>query len=58
MKVLRENLLSDVFNFLSSVTFAQVGINTHNPQGSFHVDGAKDNPISGTLLQHISPFMD
>ncbi|WP_370899666.1 hypothetical protein [Chryseobacterium gossypii] len=26
---------------------AQVGINTTNPQASFHVDGAKDNPLTG-----------
>lgn len=26
---------------------AQVGINTSNPQGSFHVDGSKDNPATG-----------
>lgn len=27
--------------------FAQVGVNTTNPQGSFHIDGAKDNPTTG-----------
>ncbi|MDH6254418.1 hypothetical protein M2347_004145 [Chryseobacterium sp. H1D6B] len=32
---------------LSAVTFAQVGISTNNPQASFHIDGAKDNPASG-----------
>ncbi|SHE99213.1 hypothetical protein [Chryseobacterium sp. OV279] len=32
---------------LSVATFAQVGINTSNPQTSFHVDAAKDNPTSG-----------
>ncbi len=26
---------------------AQVGINTQNPQAAFHVDGAKDNPLTG-----------
>lgn len=26
---------------------AQVGINTANPQGVFHIDGAKDNPLTG-----------
>jgi len=30
------------------VSFAQVGINTANPQGMFHVDGAKDNNTTGT----------
>ncbi|MGG5207422.1 tail fiber domain-containing protein [Chryseobacterium sp. MIQD13] len=28
--------------------YSQIGIHTSNPQGSFHVDGAKDNPASGT----------
>lgn len=28
--------------------FCQVGVNTSNPQGVFHVDGAKDNPITGS----------
>ncbi|MDP9960827.1 hypothetical protein [Chryseobacterium lathyri] len=27
--------------------FSQVGINTPNPQGTFHIDGAKDNPATG-----------
>jgi hypothetical protein len=27
---------------------AQVGIGTNNPQGELHIDGAKDNAISGT----------
>ncbi|WP_415326264.1 hypothetical protein [Chryseobacterium sp. MMS23-Vi53] len=32
---------------VSNFYLAQVGINTANPQGSFHVDGAKDNPQIG-----------
>lgn len=40
------------FLFLSllcaGTAFSQVGINTTNPQTIFHVDGAKDNPDSGT----------
>ncbi|MDR6403114.1 MULTISPECIES: hypothetical protein [Chryseobacterium] len=27
---------------------AQIGINTSNPQGSFNIDAAKDNPATGT----------
>lgn len=27
---------------------AQVGINTSNPQATFHIDGAKDNPTTGS----------
>lgn len=34
--------------FLSALAFSQVGINTSNPQGAFNVDGAKDNPATGT----------
>lgn len=33
---------------IPSLIFSQVGINTPNPQGIFHIDGAKDNPITGT----------
>ncbi|WP_390454831.1 hypothetical protein [Chryseobacterium sp. Alg-005] len=36
-----------VFAF-SALYFAQVGINTSAPQTTFHIDGAKDNPASGT----------
>jgi hypothetical protein len=32
----------------SAFIFSQVGINTANPQGAFTVDGAKDNPLTGT----------
>ncbi|WP_431609983.1 tail fiber domain-containing protein [Chryseobacterium sp. 'Rf worker isolate 10'] len=28
--------------------YSQIGVHTSNPQGTFHVDGAKDNPASGT----------
>ncbi|RKT01656.1 hypothetical protein [Chryseobacterium defluvii] len=46
-----------VFAF-SSLYFAQVGINTSNPQTSFHIDGAKDNPTSGapTAAQQANDF--
>lgn len=33
---------------VSSLAYSQVGINTPNPQGVLHVDGAKDNPATGT----------
>nr|WP_306552786.1 hypothetical protein [Chryseobacterium sp. WG23] len=35
------------FCFFINVFNAQIGIGTNNPQGIFHVDGAKDNPTSG-----------
>lgn len=37
-----------LFCALSGTTFAQVGINTGNPQATFHVDGARDNAATGT----------
>ncbi|MGG5209224.1 hypothetical protein ACQWU4_09745 [Chryseobacterium sp. MIQD13] len=47
------------FFFFSTVTLAQVGISTSNPQGSFHVDGGKNNPQSGlpSILQASDDFM-
>jgi hypothetical protein len=32
----------------SFLTYAQVGIGTQNPQTTFHIDGSKDNPATGT----------
>lgn len=32
---------------ISGIISAQVGINTNNPQNTLHIDGAKDNNISG-----------
>ncbi|MBB6372290.1 hypothetical protein [Chryseobacterium shigense] len=37
------------FCFLINIFNAQVGIGTNNPQGALHIDGAKDNPASGTI---------
>lgn len=31
----------------SALVYAQVGVNTTNPQGKFHIDGGKDNPTIG-----------
>jgi len=39
-------LMLIALGFLSFVN-AQTGISTSNPQGTFHVDGAKDNPAAG-----------
>ncbi|WP_336965135.1 hypothetical protein [Chryseobacterium contaminans] len=43
----------------STLVFSQVGINTPNPQGSFHVDGAKDNVSTGipTVAQQSNDFV-
>lgn len=32
---------------ISTIYYAQIGINTSNPQAAFHIDGAKDNASSG-----------
>ncbi|SFN40582.1 hypothetical protein SAMN05421594_2626 [Chryseobacterium oleae] len=34
--------------FSVTLAYSQVGINTANPQGILHIDGAKDNPATGT----------
>jgi hypothetical protein len=31
----------------SGIAYGQVGVNTSNPQTALHVDGAKDNPLTG-----------
>jgi len=38
---------------------AQIGINTNNPQGAFHIDGGKDNNASGapTSAQLLNDFV-
>lgn len=43
----------------SSLTFSQVGVNTDNPQGSFHVDGGKDNAGTGvpSILQQTNDLI-
>ena len=44
---------------ISGASFSQVGINTPNPQGIFNIDGAKDNPTTGsahTAAQQLNDF--
>lgn len=49
---MKNKLLILILLFVFSVkTIAQIGINTVNPQGTFHVDGGKDNPVSGTITK-------
>lgn len=45
--------------FLNPIMHSQVGINTRNPQGIFHIDGGKDNPITGvpTVAQQSNDLM-
>jgi len=54
MKKLTASLL--LLSFGNTAYFAQVGINTQNPQTIFHVDGAKDNPATGapTTAQQLN----
>ncbi|MCY0978901.1 hypothetical protein PGH12_09510 [Chryseobacterium wangxinyae] len=35
---------------------SQVGINTDNPKGIFHIDGEKDNATTPTLIQQLNDF--
>ncbi|REC59477.1 hypothetical protein DRF65_25690 [Chryseobacterium pennae] len=45
--------------FISFVGYSQVGVNTTNPQGSFHIDGGKDNAAVGapTTIQQKNDFI-
>lgn len=45
---MKKKLLLTASVAFSSFVFAQVGIYTPNPQGSFHIDGGKDNPKTGS----------
>ncbi len=53
------NFLIVVTLFLNTKAFAQVGINTVNPKGVFHVDGSKDNPDTRnpTAAQQANDFV-
>lgn len=54
-----KNRLLFVSMLISALSFAQIGINTSNPQGTFHVDGAKDNPPTGepSAAQQANDFV-
>lgn len=45
--------------FASVLNFAQIGINTSNPQAEYHVDGGKDNLLIGvpTAAQQLNDFV-
>lgn len=47
MTTIKINVLSSVFFIIGNFTFAQIGIQTENPQALLHIDGAKDNPSTG-----------
>lgn len=44
---MKKNLITLCLLAVSSLAYSQVGINTPNPQGVLHIDGAKDNPETG-----------
>ncbi|MEY8760465.1 hypothetical protein [Chryseobacterium tongliaoense] len=50
--------ITSVFAFYAQ-SHAQVGINTNNPQASFHIDAAKDNPTTGvpSAAQQTNDFV-
>ncbi|UKB78329.1 hypothetical protein [Chryseobacterium sp. MEBOG07] len=49
-------LSTQAFLLFYSAGYAQVGINTTNPQATLHVDGGKDNPTTGapTIAQQAN----
>lgn len=47
MKI-KQTFLALAFLSIGGNLFAQVGIQTSNPQGVFNIDAAKDNPATGT----------
>lgn len=56
---MKKNLILIQTLLISGILFSQVGINTQNPQGILHVDGAKDNPTSGapSATQQANDFI-
>ena len=44
---MKKNLIILSAILCSGIAVGQIGVNTPNPQGVFHVDGAKDNPATG-----------
>lgn len=48
---MKKNITLLLFLFATIYVYSQtgrVGINTENPQNTFHIDGNKDNPATGT----------
>ncbi|MGH1519772.1 hypothetical protein [Chryseobacterium sp. JK1] len=55
---MKRKLLLTVSVVISGFTFAQFGLYTSNPQGTFHIDGGKDNPKTGapSVVQQSNDF--
>ncbi len=56
---MKNKLLLLGLTIVSLSATAQVGVNTTNPQNTFHVDGAKDNPTTGapSVTQQANDFI-
>ncbi len=57
---MNKSILLTCFGIFSNILFAQVGVQTANPLGNFHVDGKKDNPKTGntvSLVQEQNDFI-
>lgn len=48
--MMKKNCLLIVMTLSFQCAFSQIGINTPNPQGILHIDGQKDNPVSGSTF--------
>jgi len=60
IKSMRKKIISLLGVVLTSgIAYAQVGINTNNPQATFHIDAAKDNPLTGipSAVQQANDFV-
>jgi hypothetical protein len=54
-----KNVINLQMLMISSIFYSQIGINTQNPQGIFHVDGAGDNNVLGvpSTVQQFNDFV-
>ena len=46
---MKKNIIISIGLLLSGISYSQVGVDTVNPQGTFHIDGAKDNNKTDTI---------
>ncbi|CAD0224620.1 hypothetical protein [Chryseobacterium sp. JV274] len=52
----KTNITFMAFLLMPILSFSQVGINTVAPQATFHIDGGKDNPVTGipSITQQVN----
>lgn len=55
---MKKNCLLILMTLSFQCAFSQVGINTPNPQGILHIDGQKDNPVSGSTFTPVQQSND